>query len=169
MLHLLAPFGKNGRIDNKTVFTGRCRPVESGTKMPDKAPVKGSPTPLAILEPVEGVFSGLKKGVDKPPHEFVNAVHMQENQIDKDEQKLTRRISIPFPYPGPGQMTLDAKYGEQFLDSQIEIRQGHLEHRFDLSLKRGEPFVIHMGAPLLWCFCCDSAHLNYHNAGAFSI
>jgi hypothetical protein len=144
MLHLLTPFGKDGRIDNKAVFTGRCQPVEFGAKMPDKAPVKGSPAPLGILEPIEGVFSGLKKGTDKPLHEVVNAVCMQENQINKDKHKLDGRISIPFPDPGPSQMTLDPKYGEQSLDSQIKISQGHLQNRFDLSLKRDKLSVIRL-------------------------
>jgi hypothetical protein len=149
MLHPLTTLGKNGCIDDKTILVSCLGPGEFAAKVPDEAPVEGTPAPLPILESIEGVFAGLIEGAQPLLHQLMDARDFQEGQAHQDKQQMDWGISIPFTDAGRGQMALHAQQREQLLDPEIQVGEGHPQYRFDLSLKR-RPFCrIHREAP-----CC---------------
>jgi len=149
LLHPLAPLGKNGCVDDETVLVSCLGPVEFAAKVSDEAPVEGTPTPLPVLESVEGVFAGLIEGADPVLHQLMDARDFQEGQGYQDKQQMDWGIPLPFPDAGCGQMAFHAQQREQLLDAEIQVGEGHSQYRFDLSLKRCRSCRIHREAP-----CC---------------
>src|SRR5512139_1762849 len=131
LLHALAPLGKNGGVDDETVLVSCLGPVELAAKVPDEAPVEGTPAPLPILESVEGVFAGLIEGADPLLHQLMDARDFQEGQGYQDKQQMDWGVPLPFPDAGSGQMAFHAQHREQLLDPEIQVGEGQSQYRFD--------------------------------------
>ena len=53
----------------------------------DKTPVKRTPIPLTVFEPVEGVFLGFVEGCHKSFGQIIYAPNMHENQVYQDKHQ----------------------------------------------------------------------------------
>ncbi len=126
------------------------RPMEQLPHLADQPPMKGTPPPVPLFQPIKSVLPGFADEGQISSDEIRDAADVHETHVHHGIHQLKDRVPIIFLNPGRGEMASDMKLLENFFHLDIQVGKRLLENRFDLSLKSGINCVMDKEASFLW-------------------